>query len=114
MKKKIPALVIHGGAWAISDEELDDHRHGIRSALSAGWTVLKKGGSAVDAVEQSVAFMEDDPVFDAGKGSILNTDGSIEMDASIMDGAAFRAGAVAALRNFPNPIRIARRIMEKT
>ena len=110
----VPVLVVHGGAWDIQKRELKAHRCGIMQALEKGWEILRKGGSALDAVESLIVVMEDDPTFDAGRGSILNTDGSIEMDASIMDGKNLDAGAVAALRNFPNPIQVARRILEKT
>jgi L-asparaginase / beta-aspartyl-peptidase len=109
-----PALIVHGGAWEIPDPEVADHLRGIEAAVLCGWNVLRNGGTSLDAVEETIALLEDDPTFDAGKGSILNTDGSIEMDASIMDGRTFDAGAVAALRNFPNPIRVARRVLEKT
>ena len=107
-------LVVHGGAWEIPDGEIRAHAEGLKKALQTGWERLRSGGSVLDAVEAAVVVLEDDPTFDAGKGSILNTDGSIEMDASIMDGKSFKAGAVAAIRNFPNPVRIARRILEKT
>ena len=109
-----PILLVHGGAWEIPDPEVRDHVNGLEAAIRRGWDVLKGGGVALDAVEETIAVLEDDPTFDAGKGSILNTDGSIEMDASIMDGRTFNAGAVAVLRNFPNPIRIARRVLDKT
>ena len=112
---KIPAgLVVHGGAWDIPDAEVDAHMEGVRSALERGWGLLREGAGALDAVEEVVVLLEDDSTFDAGRGSILNTDGSVEMDASIMDGRMLDAGGVAALRNFPNPIRIARRVLEKT
>ena len=107
-------LVIHGGAWNIPDDEMDAHLKGLRMALKCGWKVLQQNGSAVDAVEAAVVLMEDDPAFDAGRGSILNMDGSIEMDASIMDGKNLEAGGVAALRNFPNPVKVARKVMEET
>jgi beta-aspartyl-peptidase (threonine type) len=110
----IPVLVVHGGAWEIQKRELKAHRCGIKQALETGWEILQQGGTALDAVESVIVVLEDDPTFDAGRGSILNTDGSIEMDASIMDGKNLDAGAVAALRNFPNPVRVARRILEKT
>ncbi len=109
-----PVLILHGGAWEIPDREVANHEKGIRLALEMGWSMLEKGQKALDVVEETVVMLENDPTFDAGKGSILNTDGSVEMDASIMDGERFDAGAVAALRNFPNPIRIARRILDKT
>jgi beta-aspartyl-peptidase (threonine type) len=113
-KKPVRVLMVHGGAWEIPDEEIEAHIRGVQEALHHGWTLLTGGCRAVDVVEETVAVMEDDPTFDAGRGSILNTDGSIEMDASIMDGADLNAGAVAALRNFPNPVRVARRVMDKT
>jgi beta-aspartyl-peptidase (threonine type) len=109
-----PALVVHGGAWDIPDGEVKAHADGLLAALEEGWRLLKSGGTVIDAVEAAVVVLENDPTFDAGKGSILNTDGSIEMDASIMDGSSFKAGAVAALRNFPNPVKVARRVLEKT
>ena len=70
-------LVIHAGAWNIPDDEKEAHLNGLRTALECGWKVLKRKGSAVDAVEAAVVVMEDDPTFDAGRGSILNMDGSI-------------------------------------
>ena len=109
-----PVLIVHGGAWEIPDGAVDDHLNGLKQALIRGWDVLKQGGSALDCVEETVVVLEDDPTFDAGRGSILNTDGSVEMDASIMDGKGFDAGAVAALRNFANPIRIARKVLDET
>lgn len=109
-----PSLVVHGGAWDIPVAVHGDHLRGVRAALDAGSRILARGGTAIDAVETSVAAMEDDLTFDAGRGSFLNTDGSVEMDAGIMDGRTMAAGAVAALRNFLNPIRVARRVMEET
>ncbi|MFO7891122.1 MAG: isoaspartyl peptidase/L-asparaginase [bacterium] len=114
MSKKRSVLVVHGGAWDIPDNLQAAHLQGMGKALNKGWMCLSHCGSALDAVEETVAVMEDDPVFDAGKGSVLNTDGSVEMDASIMDGKRLEAGAVAALRNFTNPVRISRKILEKT
>lgn len=113
MKNK-NVLVVHGGAWDIPGSEESDHIKGLKRSLKKGWERLRQGGTSIDAVEAAVVVMEDDPVFDAGKGSVLNIDGSVEMDASIMDGKTFDAGAVAALRNFSNPIKISRKILENT
>ena len=109
-----PAIVIHGGAWDIPENEMEAHLNGLEQAIRAGWDILHHGGGALDAVEAAVVILEDDPTFDAGKGSILNTDGSIEMDASIVDGRNLDAGGVAVLRNFPNPVKVARRVLEAT
>jgi len=109
-----PVIVVHGGAWEIPDNLVEDHKSGISTALEIGWKILSAHGSALDAVESVLVSLEDDPVFDAGKGSCLNLDGSVEMDASIMDGRTLNAGAVAALRNFPHPVKIARKVMEET
>ena len=84
------------------------------AGLAIGWNILANGGSAVDAVEKSVNFMEDDPTFDAGRGSFVNSMGEIELDASIMDGTTFRAGAIAAVKNIRYPISLARVIMDKS
>jgi len=109
-----PVLAVHGGAWEIPEDEVQNCLEGMQTALEKGWSLLNQGRCALDVVEETVVVLEDDPTFDAGRGSVLNTDGSIEMDASIMDGTTLDAGAVAALRNFPNPIRVARRVLEKT
>jgi beta-aspartyl-peptidase (threonine type) len=109
-----PVLIVHGGAWDIPAKLHAAHRAGMLAGLAAGRQVLEQGGSALDAVEAAVRVMEEDPVFDAGRGSCLNTDGSVEMDASIMDGRDLSAGAVAALRNFLHPTSVARRVMEET
>ncbi|MBM4165463.1 MAG: peptidase T [Ignavibacteria bacterium] len=113
-KSNYPALVLHGGAWDIPDDLVEAHFVGIRKALHIGWKILKNGGSSVDAVEKTITNMEDNPTFDAGKGSFLNALGEIELDASIMNGKTFRAGAVAAVKNIRNPISLARMIMDKS
>ncbi|MBC8160855.1 MAG: isoaspartyl peptidase/L-asparaginase [Roseiflexaceae bacterium] len=106
------ALIVHGGAWAIPDDEVAEHTAGCAAALEAGWRVLAAGGSALDAAETAVRVLEDAPIFDAGIGSVLNRDGFIEMDAAIMDGNSLRSGAVAAVQRVKNPITLARRVLE--
>lgn len=108
------AFAVHGGAWNIPEELLDAHRQGCLQALTIGWNILRGSGSAVDAVEHAIMALEDDPVFDAGTGSHLNALGEIELDASIMNGTTFRCGAVAAVQNIRNPIRLARTVMDKS
>ncbi len=107
-----PSLIVHGGAWDIPDDAIELCREGCRQALQAGWTILTRGGSALDAVEAAICILEDAPVFDAGTGSHLNLDGMVECDAIVMDGASLRAGAVACLQRVRNPIRVARKLME--
>jgi len=107
-----PSLIVHGGAWDIPDESVDACKEGCERALTAGWSFLQNGGSALDAVQAAVTVLEDDPVFDAGFGSHLTLDGYVECDAIVMDGATLRAGAVAALRHIRNPIRLARQVLE--
>jgi L-asparaginase / beta-aspartyl-peptidase len=87
-----PVVIIHGGAWAIPDHLAGPSREGVKTAAASAYTILKNGGTAVDAVEAAVKSLENDPAFDAGKGSCLNAAGKIEMDASIMDGATWKAG----------------------
>jgi L-asparaginase / beta-aspartyl-peptidase len=108
------ALAVHGGAWDIPDDLIDLHRDGVHRALKAGWSVLLKGGSSVDAVETAIMIMEDDETFDAGRGSFINQAGEVELDASIMCGKTFRAGAIAAVQNVRNPIALARKIMDES
>ncbi len=109
-----PSLIIHGGAWDIPDEAVEDCRNGIRRALEAGWKILSAGGPAIDAVEAAIVSLEDDPTFDAGIGSHLNRDGRVQLDAIMMDGASLKAGSVAAVERVCNPIRLARRVLEKS
>jgi L-asparaginase / beta-aspartyl-peptidase len=106
-----PVLVIHGGAWAMPDVMVDAHIRGVKHALVAGWRVLARGGSALDAVEEAVVIMEDDETFDAGRGSFLNRDGKVQLDALIMDGATLRAGGVGCVERLRNPVRAARKIL---
>lgn len=108
------SIIVHGGAWDIPDDMVEDHRKGVAGALNAGWNILTNGGTALDAVEKAINVMEDDPTFDAGRGSFVNMVGQIELDASIMDGRTLRAGAVAAVRNILHPITLARAVMEKS
>ena len=107
-----PSLIVHGGAWDIPDEAVEACKTGCHQALQAGWAILSRGGSALDAVEAAVVVLEDHPVFDAGYGSHLNLDGHVECDAILMNGATLRAGAAAGLRRIKNPVRLARKILE--
>ena len=107
-----PSLIIHGGAWNIPDQAVEDCRAGIRRALEAGWKILSSGGTATDAVESSIVILEDDPTFDAGFGAHLNTEGRVQLDAIIMDGKTLKAGSVAAVERIRNPIRLARQVLE--
>lgn len=107
-----PALIVHGGAWDIPDEAVDSCKSGCHRALAAGWSVLSRGESALDAIEAAIIVLEDDPVFDAGYGSHLNLDGRVECDAIVMNGATLRAGAASTLQRVKNPIQVARKILE--
>ncbi len=107
-----PILVVHGGAWDIPADEVAPHTAGCRAAAGAGWEVLARGGSALDAVETAVRSMEDDGTFDAGRGSVLTSDGAVELDAMIMEGRALNLGSVAGLTGVRNAIMVARRILE--
>ncbi|MFY9702383.1 MAG: isoaspartyl peptidase/L-asparaginase [Terriglobales bacterium] len=106
-----PVLVVHGGAWAIPDDMVEAHLNGVRNAAAAGWRALEKGGSALDAVEEAVVVLEDDETFDAGRGSFLNRDGKVQLDAFIMDGATLRGGGVGGVERLRNPVRAARKIL---
>lgn len=107
-----PALVIHGGAGRACGEDSAARREGCRAALDAGWRILDRGGSALDAVCAAVVALENHPAFNAGTGSVLTAAGTVEMDASVMEGTQLRAGAVAVVRTVRNPILLARTILE--
>jgi L-asparaginase / beta-aspartyl-peptidase len=109
-----PVLVIHGGAWAMPDDMVEAHLRGVNNALAAGWSVLEGGGTALDAVEEAVVIMEDDETFDAGRGSFLNREGKVQLDALIMDGATLRAGGVGCVEHLRNPVRAARKILSES
>jgi L-asparaginase / beta-aspartyl-peptidase len=106
-----PVIVVHGGAWAIPDDMVEAHLKGVRKAVAVGWNVLERAGTALDAVEEAVVIMEDDETFDAGRGSFLNRDGKVQLDALIMDGATLRAGGVGCVERVANPVRAARKIL---
>jgi L-asparaginase / beta-aspartyl-peptidase len=112
-----PALVVHGGAGTIRRSALTPeleaaHHAGLRTALQAGHTVLAAGGTALDAVTAAVVALEDDPLFNAGRGSVFTSAGAIEMDAAVMDGRDRAAGAVAGIMGPRNPVLAARAVME--
>ncbi|MBE0532211.1 MAG: isoaspartyl peptidase/L-asparaginase [Rhodospirillales bacterium] len=114
-----PVLAIHGGAGTVPREtmtaEREDAFHaGLRQALRAGHAVLKDGGAALDAVTKAVMALEDDPLFNAGRGAVFTADGKIEMDAAVMDGRDRRAGAVAGICGPRHPVLAARAVMEQT
>ena len=117
-EKVSPVLVIHGGAGVITKDLTPERRKEVEAALNAaldaGYSVLKKGGSSLDAVSHAVVVLEDSPYFNAGKGAVFNHDGKNELDASIMDGATRRAGSVAGVHRIKNPIVLARAVMEKS
>ena len=112
-------MVIHGGAGTIERSEMTPeneraHRAGLERACRAGYAVLKRGGPSLDAVEATIRVLEDDPLFNAGKGAVFTHEGTNELDASIMDGGSLKAGAVAAVKRIRNPISLARLVMEKS
>ncbi|KAI5277937.1 Isoaspartyl Peptidase/L-Asparaginase [Manis pentadactyla] len=110
-----PVVVVHGGgASSFSKDRKERVRQGVVRAATVGYSILKEGKSAVDAVEGAVTVLEDDPEFNAGHGSVLNVNGEVEMDASIMNGKDLSAGAVSAVRCIANPIKLARLVMEQT
>jgi beta-aspartyl-peptidase (threonine type) len=113
------ALAIQGGAGTIRRAEMSAereaaYRDGLQQALLRGWEILSDGGSALDTVEATVRALEDNSLFNAGRGAVFTHDGRHEMDAAIMSGQDLRAGAVAAVGGIKNPITLARRVMEKT
>ena len=119
METKKIGLVIHGGAGTIerssmTAEKEREYRAGLERALTAGYEILKRGGSSLDATEAAVRVLEDDPRFNAGRGSVFTSAGINEMDASIMDGKTLKAGAVGSVKQIKNPIGLARLIMEKS
>ncbi len=107
-----PSIIVHGGAGPIKDDSLEARLAGCQEAALAGWQIVEHGGAALDAVEAAVVVLEDNPLFNAGTGSTLNSLGKVEMDAAIMEGQSLRAGAVAAVSGIKNPIKLARQVME--
>src|SRR5256886_1750838 len=119
MEIKKFGFVVHGGAGTIERSEMTpererEYRAGLEHALTAGYEILKRAGSSLDATEAAVRVLEDDPHFNAGKGSVFTNVGTNEMDAAIMDGKAVRAGAVASLKHIKNPVSLARLVMERS
>jgi len=112
-------LIIHGGAGNISrtngtPEKEKAYQEGLQAALAAGYAVLEKGGTSLDAVETAVRIMEDSPLFNAGRGAVFTADGRNELDAAIMDGATLKAGSVAGVSTIKNPVTAARAVMEQS
>jgi L-asparaginase / beta-aspartyl-peptidase len=119
VKENKIGLIVHGGAGTMergkmTPEHERAYRAGIENALRAGWEILQRGGSSLDATEAAIRVFEDDPLFNAGKGSVFNAAGVNEMDAAIMDGKTLRAGAVANIEHVKNPISLARLVMDKS
>ena len=113
------AIAIHGGAGSLTEDKMSpeleqQYRDALKEALDTGKKILRDGGSALDAVEMTVRVMEDNPLFNAGKGAVFTHEGKNELDASIMDGSNLGAGAVAAVTNIKNPISAARAVMTKS
>jgi L-asparaginase / beta-aspartyl-peptidase len=106
------SLIVHGGAWQIPDDEVAAHVEGLRRALARGTEILLAGAPAIEVVVETLVVLEDDPTFDAGVGSVLNRDGRVEMDASLMDGETMRAGSCLCVPDVRNPIRLARAILD--
>src|SRR3989442_301758 len=109
---RVPSIIVHGGAGADPAEDRDELREGMRAATLAGWHVLAAGGSALDAVERAVCALEDHPRFNAGRGAVLTSAGTVELDASIMEGDRLGCGAVGAVSTIAHPITLARRILD--
>lgn len=105
------ALIVHGGAGAMSHDRYDAAREGCRDATLAGWQILAQGGSALDAVEAAIVTLENNPGFNAGTGAVLTKEGRAELDAGLMDGTTLDVGAVAGVERIKNPILLARSVL---
>ncbi|MEP6677254.1 MAG: isoaspartyl peptidase/L-asparaginase [Ferruginibacter sp.] len=113
------SIAIHGGAGTILKEDMttaleDAYQAGLQEALNAGYAVLEEGGSSVNAVKAAIVILEDNMLFNAGRGSVFTKKGVQEMDAAIMDGATLKAGAVAGIRNVRNPIELATEVLRNS
>lgn len=106
------AIIVHGGAHTIPPEKVEPHKVGCLRAVEAAAKLLAERGTCLDAVETAIRILEDDPVFNAGFGSMLNSAGEVEMDAAIMEGSELHAGAVAVIRGVRHPISVARQVMD--
>jgi beta-aspartyl-peptidase (threonine type) len=111
------AIAVHGGAGTLSRGETSAEQEraytdGLNAALDAGYAVLERGGTSLDAAIEAVCVLEDNPLFNAGRGAVLTRDGAAELDASVMDGGTLRAGAVTGLKHVKNPVMLARRVMD--
>ena len=106
------AMIVHGGAWTIPADQVDAHAEGCLLAVERGFAVLRAGGVALDAVEAAIRVMEDDPIFDAGRGSCLTMEGEVELDAGLMDGSTLDVGAVACVKRITEPIHLARLVLQ--
>src|SRR5271155_606861 len=112
-------IVIHGGAGTLPRAEMSGeaerkYRAGLTEAIDAGHALLRDGGSSLDAVTRAVMLLEDDPLFNAGRGSVFTLDGRNELDASIMEGRTLKAGAVSGVTRIRNPVMLARSVMENS
>jgi L-asparaginase / beta-aspartyl-peptidase len=122
MPRRTPSpsiIAVHGGAGTLTRAHLTRrgeglYRAALEGALEVGNNVLRRGGDALDAVAAAVVALEDDPLFNAGRGAVYNADGDHELDAAIMDGATLRAGSVCVARRTRNPVLAARAVMERT
>ena len=117
--RNMHAIAVHGGAGALSAADLTPagqrtYRDGLERALRAGFDILASGGPSLDAVVAAVQVLEDDPLFNAGRGAVIAANGAHELDASIMDGRDLRAGAVTGVRHVRSPIQLARLVMERS
>lgn len=113
------ALVIHGGAGVMDRSKMSEdaqleYLSVLNKALNVGDSVLASGGTCLDAIEKTIVILEDSPLFNAGKGAVFTHEGIVELDASVMDGKSLQAGAIAGVRDIKNPIRVARKVMEKS
>jgi beta-aspartyl-peptidase (threonine type) len=111
------AIAVHGGAGPDSEfikKNQEAYKKGLEEALNAGYSILEAGGSALDAVEAAVNALEDNPLFNAGRGAALNENAEVEMDAGVMNGKDMKSGAVSIVKNIKNPVTLARAVMEKT
>lgn len=119
LPEESPVIVLHGGAGSMTKEGFGDsltqaYEMALDTALQIGWSILKDGGDAIEAVEKTIVYMENNPLFNAGKGSVLNSIGEVENDASIMNGSNLAAGAVAGVQGVKNPIVAARLVKDST